>query len=210
MKRCKVCRRLTSRRCPRCQQPSCWSCATSHNWPDGIPCVRHRSFGVRPTRPEPEWARPDLWPPERLTRFWAFVASGPDDACWPWTGRRLPAGQGRYTFRHDGRIVEVYAHRIVYILEHGPIPPNHQVFNRCTEYRCCNPAHLVAGPLSRRTQFQGVRAAAGAHHYNARLTDRKVEQIRALATTLSPRALAERFGLSVTHVRAVVRRDFWR
>lgn len=77
-----------------------------------------------------------------------------DNGCWLWTGYIDPSGYGR---THDARRYgnpQVGAHRVVYELLVGPIPPGlhldhtcHDAAvcpggNTCEHRRCVNPAHL--------------------------------------------------------------------
>ncbi len=77
--------------------------------------------------------------------LWGRVdrSAGPD-ACWPWTGPRLPAGYGR--LHHGGRAL--YAHRAAWEVAHGPIPPGLHVRHRCGDPPCCNPADLFLATAS--------------------------------------------------------------
>jgi hypothetical protein len=77
--------------------------------------------------------------------FWANVATGGPEECWPWTGSLTPDGYG----------INV-AHRKAYELAHGPISDglvvDHTCHNdtdcpggyECPHRRCQNPAHLEA------------------------------------------------------------------
>jgi hypothetical protein len=204
--RCKGCRTLTDRTCCRCGQPACWRCARKHLWPDGLPCVRRRRFGTTSPTAEPAVARPDLWYPERIERFRAFIPVRPHDVCWPWIGSRGRSGHGVYSFRESGRCLRVYAHRAVYILENGPLPNDVNVFHRCRgDLTCCNPDHLAAAPLGLRTQVQGFRCPAGDQHAWAKLTNAQVTEIRRLAGTVRARDLAQRFGVSNSHLHSILR-----
>jgi len=71
-------------------------------------------------------------------RFWAKVQR--TLTCWNWMGARTTAGYGR--FNPDIKTF-TYAHRYVYELIIGPIPPgltlDHFI---CNNRACVNPAHL--------------------------------------------------------------------
>lgn len=78
-------------------------------------------------------------------RFHAKVDRRGPDECWPWTGAVTGKGYGH--LRRGGRTEGwVYAHRLAYELEHGPIPDDltidHVRARGCTTPLCCNPAHL--------------------------------------------------------------------
>jgi hypothetical protein len=93
---------------------------------------------------------------ERVARFWSRVDRSGD--CWLWTGARYPRGYGMVACGRgtDGRLVNNYAHRVAYILTHGPLPISAPVVrHRCDNPPCCNPAHLCVG-----TQADNINDAA--------------------------------------------------
>jgi hypothetical protein len=57
--------------------------------------------------------------------------------CWLWTGS-VGGGYGRVLLR--GTLWQ--AHRVVYELLVGPVPPGCVLHHTCGNKRCCNPAHL--------------------------------------------------------------------
>lgn len=67
------------------------------------------------------------------------ISPEPNSGCWIWTGTQRPDGYG-LAWR-DGRYVR--AHRAVYEIERGPIPPGMQIDHRfCRNKICVNPDHL--------------------------------------------------------------------
>lgn len=72
-------------------------------------------------------------------RFWAFVATGDDDECWPWIGTAKAKGYGRFYYRNS----RVAAHRVAWALTHGD-PGALEVDHLCRHVDCCNPKHLEA------------------------------------------------------------------
>lgn len=67
-----------------------------------------------------------------LTGRFQIVASG----CHIWTGARK-GKDGRY-----GSLNNVYAHRLAWELEHGPIPPRAQIHHLCGNKLCIRVDHL--------------------------------------------------------------------
>ena len=155
--------------------------------------------------------------------------SGGPDACWPWTAGREKL-YGRVKWR--GRMW--LAHRVAWILAHGPIPlgEGHHgtcVLHRCDTPLCCNPAHLFLGTqienIRDRDQKGRHRAAVGERngththpervvrgdvHPNAKLTVADVLDIRRRAAAGEPKAaLARAFGVSPCTIRNVVVRRTW-
>lgn len=85
-------------------------------------------------------------------RFWRKVdKSGGPDGCWPWTGFIYKNGYGYFRI---GTGKNGLAHRIAFILTHGPTDSDvdHDCHNQsncpggwtCPHRRCCNPEHLVS------------------------------------------------------------------
>ncbi|MBI5315856.1 MAG: HNH endonuclease [Nitrospirae bacterium] len=78
--------------------------------------------------------------PSLPDRFWSKVAKGPPEDCWLWMGARLLTGYGVFSLGgSDG------AHRVAWMLTHGPIPPGRHICHHCDNPPCCNPAHLFCG-----------------------------------------------------------------
>lgn len=67
--------------------------------------------------------------------------SGGPDACWPYTGTRLPKGYGSHKANHR----HWYAHRVAYEQTYGPIADGLEVCHKCDNPPCCNPTHLFLG-----------------------------------------------------------------
>lgn len=78
--------------------------------------------------------------------FWARVAIGSEDQCWPWTGARCNSAYSPEIFYGNWRGYKV--HRIAFTLHYGPIPENltvdHVRSRGCTDTLCCNWRHLEA------------------------------------------------------------------
>lgn len=83
--------------------------------------------------------------------FWSGVLRGEPDQCWPWLRGRITAGYGIAPW--EGK--QTTAHRVAWMLTHGPIGDGLEVDHLChTEKctagvdcphrRCCNPGHLQA------------------------------------------------------------------
>ena len=97
---------------------------------------------------------------ETEARFWSKVEKS--EGCWTWNKGVMGTGYGQ--FYADGR--QVLAHRYVYEITYGPIPPgmvvDHECHNDsdcaggrdCPHRRCVNPAHLFL-----KTKVENVAAS---------------------------------------------------
>jgi HNH endonuclease len=80
-------------------------------------------------------------PPSTPEHVWTKIDRRGEDECWPFVGARTTKGYGCI-----GIGQRVYlAHRVVYVLAIGAIPPSLFVLHRCNNPSCCNPKHLYAG-----------------------------------------------------------------
>jgi len=73
---------------------------------------------------------------------WCSCAAG--EECWLWMGAQNKQGYGRFAMRHIGR-KSMGAHRVSWLLHHGPIPPGKCVCHTCDRPACVNPHHLFLG-----------------------------------------------------------------
>lgn len=91
------------------------------------------------------------------------IPNGDPDACWEWVGYRHPAGYGLAYSPELKRTVG--AHRLVWAMLHGPLPPKGsgmELDHLCRNPMCVNPGHLelVAGAENRRRSTNPAFAAA--------------------------------------------------
>lgn len=153
------------------------------------------------------------WGPERSPeqRFWPNVERG--ETCWIWTGKCSRAGYGY--LRLETR-KPVYAHRLSWALNVGPIPDGLCVLHRCDNPPCVRPDHLFLGTQAenmadmaskKRSRGAGLR---GSRNGLAKLTESDVVEIRrAVAGGTQQCVVAERLGVSRSIISNVVRRETW-
>jgi len=155
------------------------------------------------------------WTDATRDRFWSYVdQSGGPSACWPWKRGLFDNGYGQ--FRVGTR--KVRAHRAAFELSGGTLAEGMMVCHRCDAPRCCNPAHLFAGTALDNARDReekgrgrsGRVSLPGALNPAAKLSAVDVECIRDMAMVgVTQRVIADRFGISQSQVRNIVRGKSW-
>ena len=110
-----------------------------------------------------------------IDRLWQKIDK--TDGCWLWTGGLTTSGYGiLYTSKQD-KPRRRLAHRLMYEIEHGPIPDGLFVCHRCDNPPCVNPDHLFLGTASDNMQDmlskgrQGrAKTCAGGHPWTPEST----------------------------------------
>ena len=139
-------------------------------------------------------------------RFWEKVKKG--RGCWLWQASFFRDGYGQI---RDGR-TNRRAHRVAWKLTNGLVPDGLHVLHHCDDPACCNPRHLFLGTAQDNMADKCTknREARGEKQGLARLTEKKVRQLRRLEGTITRRQLAEKFDISYPTVGDVLRRRTWR
>jgi hypothetical protein len=115
-----------------------------------------------------------------LTRFYGNWTVDPITGCWNWSGVISRYGYGIIGSRRR----TMRAHRISWLLFNGPIPDGLFICHKCDNKRCVNPDHLFLGTCKDNVVDHwnkgGHQNVFGEEHYNAKLTDIQVEDIKDL------------------------------
>jgi len=127
--------------------------------------------------------------------------------CWEWTeGKSHGYGQVRVHEIWGDR--PVYAHRLSYLVHHGPIPTGLQVCHRCDNPPCINPEHLFLGTSAENLADMKSkrRHAFGERNGMTTLSDRDIAAIRLLVKNgFTQREVAKRYGISEGHMSTIIR-----
>lgn len=145
----------------------------------------------------------------RLTNeseFWAAVDKSGE--CWNWVGVRGKPTRSKY-----GHMVwqekQDLAHRVAWMIAHGPIPPKMDVCHHCDNPRCVRPEHLFLGTRADNMADMVLkgRKPRGEDSPTAKLTNEQVAMIRLLHDSgVDSSAIGRAFHVSSAHVGRIARR----
>lgn len=139
------------------------------------------------------------------------------DLCWLWTagtrGKKTKYG----AIKVKGKVID--AHRVSYLLYKGDIPDNLYVCHSCDVRLCVNPDHLFLGTHLENIQdavtknrYKGngkhKNKARGEKHGSAKLTQEKVNEIR--ASSFSARELSKIYGLGIRSIYKILNYETWK
>lgn len=140
---------------------------------------------------------------DNLKSCTATTANG----CWQWT--RSTQGNGYGTVRYGTGMKR--AHRVAWILVHGPIPAGMCVLHRCDNPPCINPDHLRLGTQAENLcdmfRKKRQRQARGETFRRSKLNEEKVRTI--LKSPKNYAELGREFGVSKVTIRQVRLRKTW-
>jgi hypothetical protein len=94
-------------------------------------------------------------------RLLSLLKTDPVSGCWRWTGYIGGGGYGTVMLKRQGagKKRHVLAHRFVYSILVGPVPPDLTLDHLCRNRACVNPAHLE--PVTMRVNvLRGIGPAA--------------------------------------------------
>ncbi len=147
-----------------------------------------------------------------MVRLRRFAPEGGPDECWPFMGSRIKKGYGHLGAGGRGGGM-VYAHRVVFEDEYGPIPPGMSVCHTCDFPPCTNPEHLFIG-----TQADNIRDAVekgrmliGEDNPMTKLSASKVLEIRRryAAGGVFQWQIAEEFGVTQPTISEIIHCKNW-
>lgn len=129
---------------------------------------------------------PQRGPRKRIAvnvRLFDYIPERPRDECWQWLGACDTRHQYPLIWCSE-RQSQVYAQRVSWEHYFGPIPKGHVVSQKCENFKCVNPKHLVCGPrgkiIGERNRRNRKGARYGEQNKSSKLTDREARAIRTL------------------------------
>lgn len=129
------------------------------------------------------------------------ISRNPVSGCWNWTGDKDRKWYGLYQvpshIAGKESKVKCRAHRLSWVLHHGPIPADLHVLHRCDNTRCVNPDHLKLGTNADNIE-DAVRRGS-----RSRLSDDEVRAIRASADPHPD--IAAKYGITRSTVSKIKR-----
>lgn len=82
------------------------------------------------------------------------------DQCWPWGTDTSGSLNGQGYGNFPVGVKSYRAHRVAYMLAHGPIPSSTWVFHTCANRHCVNPNHLAIKRPVRKKPYREPPAPA--------------------------------------------------
>lgn len=140
-----------------------------------------------------------------VDRFWELVRQDPT-GCWEWQGGYYVTGYGRFA---PQQYAQYRAHRYMWSVIYGAIPPGRWVLHRCDNRRCVRPDHLFLGDRQDNVDDAVAkgRVRRREQHGMAKLTQAKADEIRQRASRGETQtALAVQFGVCRTTIHRVLHR----
>jgi hypothetical protein len=141
-------------------------------------------------------------------RLRSNIIRASETLCWLWRGSRQTGGYGQISIAGQRWL----AHRAAWRAWRGEIPHGLNVLHICDNRRCINPKHLFLGTARDNyldaVQKGRMRAVLDPRHTRKprhnKLTDAQVSEIRRWRAHRMPlRQIAERYGISITHVHQI-------
>lgn len=131
-----------------------------------------------------------------------------DGGCWEWDACKNEYGYG--VFSYEGKPMQ--AHRVSWEIYVGSKPDNMCVLHRCDNPGCVNPAHLFLGTRTDNANDRDNkgRVQHGEKHYNAKLTEAKVIEIRSRYAAGERQCdMACEYGVDPAAISLIVNRHTW-
>jgi len=142
-------------------------------------------------------------------QFWSHVERADSISCWNWNAGIQRGGYGWLRWQN----YPAFAHRVAWVLSHGPIGKSLVVCHHCDNRLCCNPSHLLVGTHQENVEDRVFknRSASGEQNGSARLTWPQVDAIRQSYDSGSSTVnqLVQEYGVAQFTIQQIVNRRRW-
>ena len=130
------------------------------------------------------------WSAEK--RLWRNVSKS--ETCWLWTGATLLNGYG--TLTRDGK--RIYAHRLSYEINVGPILVGQVICHKCDVRNCVRPDHLFAGSVGDNNRDMWTKGRGrGLDPHNGKLSrEQRRDAVRRVAEGERKDVVAAQYGVT--------------
>lgn len=140
-----------------------------------------------------------------VARFWSKVQKLAND-CWIWIAGEDKNGYGKFTYRDNGKKVNVRANRYAFMLRYGFMPSAVSfICHTCDNPRCVNPEHLFMGTVQ-----DNVADMVSKGRQASKLKPAQVLEIRQLYSNgmkISP--IAKLYSVSYDTIRTLLSGKYW-
>ncbi len=149
---------------------------------------------------------------ERFHEKYEIVEPG---GCWVWMGSINSNGYGgiRAASLTDGGRSDIGAHRLSWMIHHGPIPPGICILHKCDNPPCVNPEHLWLGTYADNTADRVAKgrsgSASGESNGRAKLTDDQVAEIRVIGRSMFQREIGKLFDVDQSLISLILNNKRW-
>ncbi|MDE2096186.1 MAG: HNH endonuclease [Patescibacteria group bacterium] len=159
-------------------------------------------------------------PQKAIKSFWKHVDQTTNpNGCWIWTASKQPYGYGQIGVGHPINLT-FRAHRVSWIIHHGPIPLGMDVLHDCPggdNPSCVNPEHLWLGNdiLNHNDKVKKGRQPHGESVCTCKITVTDMKEIRRIFAECNGRygtqaMLCRQFHLSAAQINRIVHHKRWR
>ena len=132
------------------------------------------------------------------------------DTCWLWTDGKNPQGYGNFSMKHK----TIGAHRLIYLLYYGELPPGLCVLHKCDTPACVRPDHLFLGTHADNHNDMVNKGRArhieGEKHYKSKLTNNDIVAIRKLKGKMRIEEIGEIYGVCRATIGYIHKGDTWK
>jgi hypothetical protein len=135
------------------------------------------------------------------------------DNCWIWSASKTTTGYGKFSIVNNGTHLNVFAHRVSFLIAYGPFNEKLFVCHKCDNPPCVNPEHLFLGTaknnvhdmIEKNRQARGLRAV-GHHKINPEIA-KEIRFLRSQGWTY--KELCQKFNLCKSTISYIINNKIW-